>query len=104
MRNASDKPIDVVNAGFWPNHRIDLTYSDGTPVLRTESGQQALDAFLSGKRRKTVLQTLLSGEILTEEHMVSHFQLHPNNAYQLTITYAEGEVVVPSNLTTFVMR
>lgn len=105
LRNVSAEPVIVVNAGFWPNHRVDVEQEDGSPAVRTEAGKMALAVFNSGTRRKTVARTLSPQEILTETHdIATHFQFRSGHRYRLTITYSEGGFVLPSNSVEFTVR
>jgi len=104
IRNISGEPIKIVDAGFWPNHRIDVTTVDGMLVSRTTAGKDALRVFLSGDRRKTVLRTLMPAEVLDDAQTITHFELRSGVRYRLSITYVEGSVELKSNQVEFTVR
>ena len=104
IHNLGPTPATLVNAGFWPNHRIDLTYESGQPVAPTELGQQARRAFSSGAQRKTVVRTLAPGQCVVEEHDIAAlFELRSPATYKLRVTYQEGDLELPSPLAAFAL-
>ena len=104
VHNLGPAPARIVNAGFWPNHRIDLTHADGTPVARTKLGRDALQAFSSGAQRKAVVRPIAPGACLIEEHDIAPlFELRPGSKYRLRVSYEEAALVLPGKPVEFAL-
>lgn len=104
LQNIGPAPAHIINAGFWPNHRVDLRHTDGTPVARSELGQQALQAFSSGERRKAIVRPIAPGACLIEEHdLAPLFALRPGSRYRLQVSYEETARVLPGQPVEFAL-
>jgi hypothetical protein len=110
LRNVSDEPQTVWRRGFWPNHRVDVTGSDGEPVALTPLGEQKRKAFLDdGPVEKSAPHTIEPGE--TDDgyepyDLAELFALDTPGEYTVAMIYQESADSPPveSNALPFEVR
>ena len=101
IRNASDRPVTITNAGLWPNHRLIVTShpEEGVPAM-TPRGAEVTAAFSPhGARRKTIPIALEPGQVHVTANRIDLADLYklPPGRYSVSFEYHEGDVHVVSN-------
>jgi hypothetical protein len=105
VRNATDKPVQIWLAGFWPNHRMKMWDEKGKAVPLTDLGLLGDKRFDSPARDKNAPMVIDAGKSYRYDvpPLINAFRLKTGR-YTLSVEYRDLSFGKPLHLTSGTIR